>query len=180
MTEVDAAARAPGEITRRGCTGRCPTTSLTPTHFSRHQHPQRDREQDGEAKAEAARSTPMGASAQPAPYLTADRAHRRLRLPQPTILDIQGGLISELDIPAGATAVESETAALGCACTLFAVVVCRKPVRNCGAVNSDNPAVGDYRMVFNQDVSNCAWAATIGLPGVGIPLTGQVSVAGAR
>jgi hypothetical protein len=87
--------------------------------------------------------------------------------------------MSELDIPAGAAAVESENAALGCACTLFAVVDSAGSLaRNCGAVNSDNLAVGDYRVLFNQDVSNCAWVATIGLPGVGIPPTGQVSVAG--
>jgi hypothetical protein len=86
--------------------------------------------------------------------------------------------MSELDIPAGAAAVESEAAALGCACTLFAVVdSAGSLVRNRGAVNSGNPAVGDYRGLFNQDVSNCAWVATIGLPGVGIPSTGQVSVA---
>ena len=53
--------------------------------------------------------------------------------------------MSELDIPAGAAAVESEAATPGCACTLFAVVdSAGNLARNRGAVNSDNPAVVDY------------------------------------
>lgn len=87
--------------------------------------------------------------------------------------------MSEPNIPAGAAAAESEAAAPGCACTLYAVVdAAGDLVRDCGADDSDRPAVGGYRVLFNQDVSNCAWVATIGLPGVGNPPTGQVSVAG--
>lgn len=87
--------------------------------------------------------------------------------------------MSELNLPTGAAAAESEAAAPGCACTLYAVVNAAGVIqRDCGANNSDNPAVGGYRVFFNQDVSNCAWVATIGLPGAGVPPTGQVSVAG--
>jgi hypothetical protein len=65
-----------------------------------------------------------------------------------------------------------------CRHTLAVVDSAGSLVRNCGAVNSDNPAVGDYRVLFNPDVSTCACVTTSGLPGVGIPPTGQVSVAG--
>lgn len=86
--------------------------------------------------------------------------------------------MSELN-PAGAAAAESEAAAPGCACTLFAVVdVAGSLVRRCGAIDSDHPAVGGYRVRFNQDVSGCAWVATIGLDDDGVPPSGQISVAG--
>lgn len=87
--------------------------------------------------------------------------------------------MSELNLPAGAAAAESEAAAPGCACTLFAVVnAAGELVRGCGALDADPFDTGIYRVRFNRNVERCAWVATIGLRDNGVPPTGQISVAG--
>jgi hypothetical protein len=88
--------------------------------------------------------------------------------------------MSEPNLPAGAAAAEPEAAPAGCACTLFAVVRANGTlVRGCNALNADKPdGNGIYRVLFNQNVNNCAWVATIGLPDDGVPPCGQISVAG--
>ena len=85
--------------------------------------------------------------------------------------------MSELNFPAEAA--ESEAAAPGCACTLYAVVTAAgNLVRGCGAVVVVHPAVGVYGVHFAPNVANCAWVATIGLSGGGNPPPGTISVAG--
>lgn len=88
--------------------------------------------------------------------------------------------MSEPNLPAGAAAAESVVAAPGCACTLFAVVRANgELVRGCNALEAE-PGDGDgvYRVLFSQNVSRCAWVATIGLPNDGVPPPGEISVAG--
>jgi hypothetical protein len=67
-----------------------------------------------------------------------------------------------------------------CACTLFAVL---NPdgsrARGFGAVSSQRFAVGQYEVVFNRDVTGCAYIATIGLSGSsGASPSGEITVVG--
>lgn len=68
----------------------------------------------------------------------------------------------------------------GCACTLFAVVDANGSLgRNFRAFSSQRFSTGQYEVVFNRDVSGCAYVATIGNPGNDtIPLPGEIAVAG--
>jgi hypothetical protein len=87
--------------------------------------------------------------------------------------------MSELNVPSGAAAPESEAAAPGCACTLFAVVRANGTLeRGCKALESQRRDDGISRVRFDRDVSKCAWVATIGLPDDGISPVGEISVAG--
>lgn len=83
-------------------------------------------------------------------------------------------------LPAGAAAAESEAATPGCACTLFAVVNADGSLaRGFGAVSSQNLGTGNYEVIFNVNVRNCAYVATIGLSGsVGASLPGEITVVG--
>ncbi|MGH8910583.1 MAG: hypothetical protein ACRD0K_29825 [Egibacteraceae bacterium] len=50
-------------------------------------------------------------------------------------------------------------------CPLFALVVGNGTlVRGCGALSSARIATGQFQVTFARDVSECAYAATIGLP----------------
>jgi hypothetical protein len=67
-----------------------------------------------------------------------------------------------------------------CACTLFAVV---NPdgslARGFGAVSSQRLAAGQYEVVFNRNVTGCAYIATIGLSGSsGASPSGEITVVG--
>lgn len=87
--------------------------------------------------------------------------------------------MSELNLPEGAAAAESDAVAPGCACTHFAVVRANGTLaRGCGAVAAEHVALGVYRVHFAGNVNRCAWVATIGLPDDGVPPPGQISVAG--
>ena len=68
----------------------------------------------------------------------------------------------------------------GCACTLFAVVNARGDLdRDFRAVSSRRFSTGQYEVVFNRNVSRCAYIATIGDPGDDrIPPPGEIAVAG--
>jgi hypothetical protein len=77
--------------------------------------------------------------------------------------------------PTGEAAVADDA---GCACTLWAVVNAGgNLVRDFRATASANLAVGGYEVLFDTDVTACAYVATIGLPGTGNPPSGQISVA---
>lgn len=70
----------------------------------------------------------------------------------------------------------------GRACTLFAVVDANgRLVRGCGAVRArkvDLP-VGAYEVIFDRKVCDCAYVATIGLPGNrGASTSGEITVVG--
>jgi hypothetical protein len=67
-----------------------------------------------------------------------------------------------------------------CACTLFAVV---NPdgslARGFRAVSSQRFSPGQYEVVFNRNVSGCAYIATIGLSGSsGASPSGEITVVG--
>lgn len=68
----------------------------------------------------------------------------------------------------------------GCACTLFAVVNADGSLaRDFRAVSSQRFARGQYEVVFNRNVSRCAYVATIGDSGDDvIPPPGEIAVAG--
>lgn len=46
------------------------------------------------------------------------------------------------------------------------------------AVNKREPTPGEYEVVFDRNVSGCAYIATLGSPLVGVPPDGTVAVAG--
>jgi hypothetical protein len=48
-------------------------------------------------------------------------------------------------------------------------------VRNKGVASAQKNATGDYQVIFNQDVTTCAYQATLGGPTTGL-FTGQISV----
>lgn len=65
-----------------------------------------------------------------------------------------------------------------CACTRWAVVDAGGGlVRSFGATNSVQVTVGIYRVLFDTNVTDCAYVATIGLPGAGNPPAGEIAVA---
>ena len=47
-----------------------------------------------------------------------------------------------------------------------------------GAVTAEHVATGQYEVIFNRDVSGCAYEATIGDAGTSVPAQGQISVSG--
>jgi hypothetical protein len=66
----------------------------------------------------------------------------------------------------------------GSAITLFAVVNADGSLaRDFRAVFSQRFSRGQYEVVFNRDVSDCAYVATIGDSGDRIPPSGEISVA---
>jgi hypothetical protein len=77
-----------------------------------------------------------------------------------------------------AEAAEAETR--GCACTLFVVVNANGTLASSfGAVSSSRLATGIYQVIFNRNVRNCAYVATIGLSGsVGTSPSGEIAVVG--
>jgi hypothetical protein len=77
---------------------------------------------------------------------------------------------------------EEDRVRSGRACTLFAVV---EPdgtlARGCGAVSSQKVDidVGAYEVIFDRNVRDCAYVATIGISGsVGFSPSGEITVAG--
>lgn len=79
----------------------------------------------------------------------------------------------------GAAAAPQDT---GCACTLWAVVNTNGALlRNFRAIAATRVGLGNYRVRFNRNVTQCSYQATIGLPGVGgPPPAGEISVARAN
>jgi hypothetical protein len=75
---------------------------------------------------------------------------------------------------------EVEAPTSGCACTLFAVVNANGTLaRGFRAVSSSKLTTGRYQVIFNRDVSRCAFVATIGLSGsVGAATPGEITVVG--
>jgi hypothetical protein len=75
---------------------------------------------------------------------------------------------------------QPEDPSRGCACTLFAVVDANGDlVREFRANSSQRFSTGEYEVVFNRSVSQCAYVATIGDPGDNvIPPPGEIAVAG--
>jgi hypothetical protein len=64
--------------------------------------------------------------------------------------------------------------------SLFAVVRANGTLaRGVGVVSSARLATGEYEVIFSQDVRNCAYLATQGLPGSGLvtPETGAIGTA---
>jgi hypothetical protein len=49
-------------------------------------------------------------------------------------------------------------------------------IRNKGAASTLKLGTGDYQIIFNQDVTNCVYQATLGGPTTGL-FAGQVSAA---
>jgi hypothetical protein len=49
---------------------------------------------------------------------------------------------------------------------------------NAGAVTVDHVATGQYEVTFSENVSACAYEATIGDTGIAVPVQGQISVSG--
>jgi hypothetical protein len=49
--------------------------------------------------------------------------------------------------------------------------------RGVGAKNAKKLGKGEYQVVFENDIKNCAWVASIGLPGTGDPFPGIISTA---
>jgi len=68
----------------------------------------------------------------------------------------------------------------GCACTLFAVVDAEGSLeRGFRAFSSQRFSTGQYEVVFNRNVSGCAYVATIGDPGDDtVPPPGEIAVVG--
>jgi hypothetical protein len=68
----------------------------------------------------------------------------------------------------------------GCACTLFAVVDANGLlVRDFRAVSSQRFSTGQYEVVFNRNVSRCAYVATTGDSGNDtVPPPGEIAVVG--
>ena len=90
--------------------------------------------------------------------------------------------MSEVNLPQDVEGQPTEgTAAAGeddCACTLWAVVDAGgNLIRGLGAVASSRSSAGVYEVLFNRNVTYCAYVATIGLPGQGNPPPGEISVA---
>lgn len=83
--------------------------------------------------------------------------------------------------PAGGAAGETAAAAQDkCACTSWAVVSANGSlVRDFGANAAARIGLGFYRVIFDKNVTRCAYTATVGLPGsIGIPPPGEISVVG--
>jgi hypothetical protein len=95
---------------------------------------------------------------------------------------------SALNLPSDALGYLSEEAAAAaadrdeddCACTLFAVVNADGTLaRRFGAVSSQRLALGSYEVIFNRNVRDCAYVATIGLSGsTGSSPPGEITVVG--
>jgi hypothetical protein len=68
----------------------------------------------------------------------------------------------------------------GCACTLFAVVNDNGTLaRGFGALSSTKLATGEYEVIFNRNVRDCAYVATIGFSGSeGNSPSGEIAVVG--
>jgi hypothetical protein len=49
--------------------------------------------------------------------------------------------------------------------------------RSAGTTSAGHVITGGYEILFNQDISNCVYLATIGNPGVGNPPNGEIAVA---
>jgi len=79
--------------------------------------------------------------------------------------------------PAGEAAAAAQD---NCACTAWAVVDTNgNLIRGFGANAAMKVGLGFYRVIFNRNVTRCAYTATIGLPGsVGNPPPGEISVVG--
>jgi len=61
---------------------------------------------------------------------------------------------------------------------LWAVVTATGSVaRNNGVTSATQLATGDFQVVFNRDVTTCAYAATLGSPDATDPVAGEVGVA---
>ncbi|MBV9142642.1 MAG: hypothetical protein JO115_17305 [Pseudonocardiales bacterium] len=84
------------------------------------------------------------------------------------------------EAPLEVTAAVAEAETRGCACTLFAVVNPNGTLaKGFGAVSSKKLATGEYEVIFNRKVRNCAYVATIGLAGsVGASPSGEIAVVG--
>jgi len=67
-----------------------------------------------------------------------------------------------------------------CACTIYAVVNADGTLaRGFRAVSSQKLSTGQYEVIFNRGVRNCAYVATIGLSGaVGASSPGEITVVG--
>jgi hypothetical protein len=78
------------------------------------------------------------------------------------------------------TAAAAEAETHGCACTLFAVVNANGTLAfGFGAVSSTKLATGEYQVIFNRNVRDCAYVATIGLSGnLGGSPAGEIAVVG--
>lgn len=87
-------------------------------------------------------------------------------------------LPEEAQVELTAAVLEAETR--GCACTLFAVVNANGTLAfGFGGVSSTKLATGEYQVIFNHNVRNCAYVATIGLSGnVGSSPCGEIAVVG--
>jgi hypothetical protein len=61
---------------------------------------------------------------------------------------------------------------------LWAVVTATGSLaRNNGVTSATQLSTGDYEVVFNRDVTHCAYAATLGSPDATDPVAGEVGVA---
>jgi hypothetical protein len=79
--------------------------------------------------------------------------------------------------PAGEAAAAAQD---NCACTSWAVVNTNgNLVRDFGVNAAARVGLGLYRVIFNRNVTGCAYTATIGLAGrAGNPPSGEISVSG--
>jgi hypothetical protein len=65
-----------------------------------------------------------------------------------------------------------------CACTLFAVINANGTlVRGLGVASAQRLANGVYEVIFNRNISRCAYVATMGDPGTGVGPPGEIGVA---
>ena len=82
--------------------------------------------------------------------------------------------------PRGEQGPEGEQGPAGPATRLWAVVDADGTLARRGSfdvVSVNKPAVGQYRVRLNRNVADCAYAATLGVSGVGIPSAGEIGVA---
>jgi hypothetical protein len=91
--------------------------------------------------------------------------------------------MSTMNLPEDALESATDTAAddsSNCACTIYAVVNANGTLaRGFRAVSSQKLAVGQYEVIFNRNVRNCAYVASIGLSGaVGASSPGEITVVG--
>jgi hypothetical protein len=82
----------------------------------------------------------------------------------------------------GGSAEESEAslseASDNCACTLFAVINANGTVvRGLGVASAQRFGNGLYEVIFNRNVSRCAYVATLGDPSTGVGPPGEIGVA---
>jgi len=95
----------------------------------------------------------------------------RQAMDDPQVRSAVGGGAEEPEATVGA-------ASDNCACTLFAVVNANGTLaRGQGTVSALRIGAGIYEVVFNRNVSRCAYVATIGDPAIGVGPPGEIGVA---